>query len=192
MMTFNMVKRYVTSITNDASGSLPARKAAYGATYPFSPRYAERYMPESDGISSYATHSYMFGGNWVLMNQLTSLSVDQAGYLALEIANYKAQRGDIKGAKVYNILPPSPAGIDAIQSYNPVLDNSVAVITRSAGGTPQYVFRPQGLNPDSRYTVTFEISSFVYSLPGSQLMSGGVRVQLPTPFSSEIVHIQHQ
>jgi alpha-galactosidase len=192
MMTFNMVKRYVTSITNDASGSLPARKAAYGVTYPFSPRYAERYMPESDGLSSYATHSYMFGGNWVLMNQLTSLSVDQAGYLALEIANYKAQRGDIKGAKVYHILPPSPTGIDVIQSYNPALDNSVAVITRAAGGTPQYVFRPQGLSPDSRYTVTFEISSFAYSLLGSQLMSGGVRVQLPTPFSSEIVHIQHQ
>jgi alpha-galactosidase len=192
MMTFNMVKHYVTSITNDASGSLAARKAAYGVTYPFSPRYAERYMPDSDGLSSYATHSYMFGGNWVLMNQLTSLSVDQAGYLALEVANYKAQRGNISGAKIYHILPPSSTGIDAIQSYNPALDNSVAVITRSAGGIPQYVFRPQGLNPDSRYTVTFEISPFAYSLPGSQLMSSGIRVQLPTPFSSEIVHIQHQ
>ena len=30
MMTFNMVKRYVTSITNDASGSLASRLAVYG------------------------------------------------------------------------------------------------------------------------------------------------------------------
>ena len=45
MMTFNMVKNYVTSITNDASGSLSSRRAVYGATYPFPPRYAERYMP---------------------------------------------------------------------------------------------------------------------------------------------------
>ena len=51
MMTFNMVKSYVTSITNDASGSLPSRQAVYGATYPFPPRYAERYMPESDGFT---------------------------------------------------------------------------------------------------------------------------------------------
>ncbi|HWC95462.1 MAG TPA: alpha-galactosidase [Candidatus Sulfopaludibacter sp.] len=192
MMTFNMVKHYVTSITNDASGSLPSRKAAYGATFPFSPRYAERYMPASDGISSYATHSYMFGGNWVLMNQLMSLSLDDAGYLAIEIANYKAQRGSISGGKVYHILPPTPTGIDAIQSYNPALDSSIAVITRASGGAPQFVFRPQGLHPDSRYTVTFEISPSVYSVPGAQLMTAGVRVQLPTPYSSEIVHIQHQ
>ena len=51
MMTFNMVKSYVTSITNDASGSLASRQAVYGATYPFPPRYAERYMPESDGFT---------------------------------------------------------------------------------------------------------------------------------------------
>ena len=68
MMTFNMVKSYVTSITNDASGSLASRLAVYGATYPFPPRYAERYMPESDGFTPYATHSYRFGGPWVLMN----------------------------------------------------------------------------------------------------------------------------
>ena len=47
MMTFNMVKNYVTSITNDASGSLQPRRAVYGATYPFSPRYSERYMPQT-------------------------------------------------------------------------------------------------------------------------------------------------
>jgi hypothetical protein len=29
----------------------------------------------------------------------------------------------------------------------------------------------------------------VYSLPGAQLMSGGVPVPLPNPDSSEIVHI---
>lgn len=192
MMTFNMVKHYVTSITNDASGDLPARQAAYGATYPFSPRYAERYMPETDGLTSYATHSYMFGGNWVIMNQLPTLTADQAGYLGLEIANYKAQRGKIAGSKVYHILSPSAAGIDAIQSYNAALDTGVAVVTRAAGGAPEYVLHPMGLNPNSRYTVTFEVSPAVYSLPGSQLMSAGVRVEVPTPYSSEIVHLDHQ
>jgi alpha-galactosidase len=192
MMTFNMVKRYVTSITNDASGSLPARKAAYGATYPFSPRYAERYMPASDGVTPYATHSYMFGGNWVLMNQLPDLGVDQIGYLGLEIDNYKAHRANISAGKVFHILPPTPSGIDVIQSYNADLDTSVAVVTRAAGGAPEYIFHPQGLDPGSRYTVTFEVSPTVYSLPGSQLMSAGVRVAVPTPYSSEIVRIDHQ
>ena len=79
MMTFNMVKSYVTSITNDASGSLASRQAVYGATYPFPPRYAERYMPESDGFTPYATHSYRFGGPWVLMNQLADLPAGPGG-----------------------------------------------------------------------------------------------------------------
>ena len=76
MMTFNMVKSYVTSITNDASGSLASRRAVYGATYPFPPRFAERYMPGSDGLDSYSTGSYMFGGPWVLMNRLADLTPD--------------------------------------------------------------------------------------------------------------------
>ncbi len=192
MMTFNMVKHYVTSITNDASGDLPARQAAYGATFPFSPRYAERYMPQTDGVTPYATHSYMFGGNWVIMNQLPTLSADQAGYLGLEIARYKSQRGKIAGSKVYHILSPASSSIDAIQSYNAALDSGVAVVTRAGGGPPSYILHPLGLNPGSRYTVTFEASRAAYSLPGSQLMTAGIRVDVPTPFSSEIVHFDHQ
>src|ERR1035438_8673599 len=46
------------------------RKALEGR---HSPRFAERYMPDSDGLDSYATGSYMFGGNWVLMNSLADL-----------------------------------------------------------------------------------------------------------------------
>jgi hypothetical protein len=192
MMTFNMVKSYVTSITNDASGSLGSRRAAYGVTFPFSPRYAERYMPDSDGVSDYATHSYRFGGNWALMNRLAELTPDQLGFLKQEIANYKAQRTEIAAGKVFHIQPPAANVTDAIQSYNPATDNAIAVITRAQADSPQFTFHPRGLNPDQRYTVWFEIAPSVYSLPGSQLMDNGIRVRLPMPYSSEIVHIDHQ
>jgi len=192
MMTFNMVKNYVTSITNDGSGSLDARKAAYGATFPFSPRYAERYMPQSDGVSPYSTHSYMFGGNWALMLPLVGLSPDDLGNLSQEIANYKAMRGSFAGSKVFHIQPPSETATDVIMNYNPTTDSAMAVVTRAAAGTPQYTFKPLGLNPTQRYTVWFEINPAVYSLPGAQLMSSGVTVPLLTPYSSDIVHIDHQ
>ena len=192
MMTFNMVKNYVTSITNDASGDLESRQAAYGATYPFSMRYAERYMPSSDGISPYAAHSYMFGGNWDLMFPLAGLSPDQTGYLKQEIANYKVLRAGFSGSQVYHLQPPSPSATDAIMSYNPTLDSAIGVVTRAQDAAPQYLFRPLGLNPDSIYTVWFEVNSAVYSLPGAQLMANGVTVPLLKPFSSDIVHIDHQ
>jgi hypothetical protein len=192
MMTFNMVKSYVTSITNDASGALDSRRAVYGATYPFPPRYAERYVPETDGLNGYATHSYMFGGPWVLMNRLPDLAPDQTGFLAGQIQQYKTQRTGIAGGKVYHILPPSAAGTDIIESYNPLADSAVAVVTRPGSGNATLVFRPRGLNPDQRYVVRFERDTNTYIEPGAQLMSNGVQVQLPAPFSSEIVYIDGQ
>jgi hypothetical protein len=40
--------------------------------------------------------------------------------------------------------------------------------------------------------VWFEVDPSFYVQTGSQLMQNGVLVQLPTPYSSDIVHIQHQ
>src|SRR5208283_4596595 len=88
MMTFNMVRNYVTSIANDASGAFPSRQAVYGATYPFPPRFADRYMPASDGLTTYATDSYLFGGPWVLMDQLAALTPPQVAFLAGQVQNY--------------------------------------------------------------------------------------------------------
>jgi hypothetical protein len=137
-------------------------------------------------------HSYRFGGNWALMNQLAALTPDQLGYLKQEIADYKLQRGEISGAKVFHIQPPAADATDAIQSYNPATDSSIAVVTRAASDGPQYILHPRGLNRDRRYTVWFDEDPSVFSLPGGQLMDNGVRVKLPLPFSSEIVHIEHQ
>ena len=192
MMTFNMVKNYVTSITNDASGSLPSRTAVYGATYPFPPRYAERYMPGTDGLTPYATHSYRFGGPWVLMMGLAELTSDQLGFLADQIHNYKNQRSDISAGKVYHLVAPGANATDAIQSYNPATDTAIAVVTRAASSGPSYLFKPQGLNPSQRYTVWFEINPAVYSQSGAQLMANGVRIPLASPYSSDVVHIEPQ
>jgi alpha-galactosidase len=192
MMTFNMVKMYVTSITNDASGSMSSRRAVYGATYPFPPRYAERYMPGDEGLNHYVTHSYRFGGNWALMNRLAELSVDELGFLKQQIANYKEQREEISRGKVFHHVAPGTNRTDAIQSYDPVSGNSLAVITRAESAAPQYLFRPRGLDPDQRYTVYFEVAPDVYSLPGAQLMQNGIRVLLPTPYSSDVLHIEKQ
>ena len=192
MMTFNMVKSYVTSITNDASGSLASRRAVYGATYPFPPRFAERYMPGSDGLDSYATGSYMFGGNWVLMNSLADLTPQQRAFLGQQIGVYKSQRTDIAAGKVYHILPPAADGTDIIQSYNPATDNALAVITRAQADGSSFIFHPLGLVFDQEYAVWFANDPSVYWQTGSQLMANGVWVQLPAPYSSDIVHIQHQ
>jgi hypothetical protein len=91
MMTFNMLRYYVTSITNDASGSLGSRRGVFGATYPFSPRYTDRYMPE-ERLDLYTTRSYMFGGPWLFMGRLAEMSPEDLQLAASEIQIYKALR----------------------------------------------------------------------------------------------------
>ena len=41
-------------------------------------------------------------------------------------------------------------------------------------------------------TVWFEVDPAVYSQNGAQLMANGVRVMLPKPYSSDVVHIEPQ
>jgi len=149
-------------------------------------------MPASDGLNPYATHSYRFGGNWVLMNRLLDLTVDQLGFLKQQIERYKEQRIEIAGGKVFHHVAPNANSTDAIQSYSPASGTSIAVITRAAAGGASFIFRPKGLDPDQRYFIWFDIDPNVYTMIGSQLMTDGVRVMLPTPFSSDVVHIQGQ
>src|SRR5262249_23479708 len=58
MQTFKMVQQYVTSVLDDSDDALTTRRAVYGATFPFSPRYAQRYMMDEPD-NSYITRSYM-------------------------------------------------------------------------------------------------------------------------------------
>ena len=149
-------------------------------------------QPQSDGFTAYATHSYRFGGPWVLMSQLTELAPDQMAFLKSEIQNYKSQRSDISAGKVFHILAPAANATDAIQSYNEATGTALAVITRAASSSPSYLFRPKGLQAERRYSVWFETNASVYSQTGAQLMANGVRVIQPKPYSSEVVHIEPQ
>ena len=93
---------------------------------------------------------------------------------------------------MYHILPPAADGTDIIQSYNPATDNALAVVTRAQADGSSFIFRPLGLVSDQEYAVWFANDPSVYWQTGSQLMANGVWVQLPAPYSSDIVHIQHQ
>jgi len=189
MMTFGMVRRYATSIVNDASGSLAARQAAYGASYPFSPRYIDRYMPESD-LQPYVTRSYMLGGPWVFMNRLPDLSDADLAFAASEIRVFKTIRAGARSGKVFHLTPqPVEGEIDALQNYNAASDTAVAVVERADANQSTYLLKPQGLNPDTIYLVRFQDDLRSFIVAGDQLMQRGVQVPLPDSLDAEIVYI---
>jgi alpha-galactosidase len=179
MMTFNMVKHYVTSITS-----------VFGATYPFSPRFADRYMIE-DPSSTYITRSYMFGGPWYFMNQLPALSADEAALAAKEIQVYKATRPHIRRGEVFHLTAaPGRGRIDALESYDPAADTAIAIVTRDGGDAGDALIKLQGLTATTTYRVHFQDESAVLSMTGDQLSQDGVLVNLPVEQSAEIVYAE--
>src|SRR5207248_795097 len=98
MQTFKMVQHYVTSVVNDADDALTTRRAVYGATYPFPPRYTERYMMDEPD-DTYHTRSYMFGGPFIIMNQIGKWSGGTTSFMKREIAIYKSIRELMRDAK---------------------------------------------------------------------------------------------
>ncbi len=190
MMTFNMVRNYVTSIAADDSGPMTTRQAIHGVTYPFSPRYADRYMPEEQ-IDVYVTRSFMFGGPWILMNRLPAMARADLDLLASEIRVFKSIRERIREGKVYHLTArPAENRIDAIQSYHAPTDTAVAFVFRPEAAAATYRARLRGLNPDRTYRVRFQDSRRSVQMTGRQILEQGIRVDLPSMWNAEIVYAE--
>jgi alpha-galactosidase len=190
MMTFRMVRNYVTSITNDASGSLGSRQGLYGASFPFPPRYTDRYMPAGP-LNDYTTRSFIFGGPWILMNKLVELKPADFLFLQNEVRLYKQMRQLIRQGKVLHLSDrPLDGRTDAMQSYNPARDEAVAVVIRDDSSGDHYNLRLRGLFPDHAYAVSFADDRRNYTMTGEQLMNQGINVNLPERESGEIVFVR--
>ena len=99
-----------------------------------SPRFANRYMPEQP-TDTYITRSYMFGGPWHFMNPMTEMTPGAVDMAAGEIQIYKNIRRRIRDGRVYHLTPPPDSGrIDALESFTPVDDTAIVVVTRLGGG----------------------------------------------------------
>jgi hypothetical protein len=190
LMTYRMVQNYVTSIVNDASGALGSRQAAWGASYPFPPRYMDRYMPEQE-LDAYTTRSYLFGGPWIFMNRLADLRPADAEFAAREIDLFKRLRPLIRNGKVLHLSgPPGEGRIDAIGSYDAGSDRGVAVITRDQASADRYRLRMPDFAVERSYRIRFADDTRTLTLTGAQLRDEGVDVPLPELKSSEVVQIE--
>ena len=190
MMTYKMARNYVTSITNDASGSLGSRQGVFGATFPFPPRFADRYMPDQN-LDEYTTRSFMFGGPWIFMNRLPELGPGDLRLAAQEIAVYKTIRAAVRDGRVSHLTArPAVGRVDAMQSYSASLDSGLAIVTREQTRDDRYRLRFRNLVAANRYEVSFATAKVRYLMSGEQLMSSGLDVSLPAAQSAEIVYLK--
>ncbi len=189
MMTYNMMRRYATSIAADDSGPLTTRQAIYGITYPFSPRYADRYMPDEQ-LSPYITRSYMFGGPWIFMNKLPEMRQQDTDLAASEIRLFKSLRARIRDGKVFHLGGrPSETTTDAIESYHEATDSAIVFLSRAQSPAPRRI-RLKGLRPEGAYRVRYQEDQAILRMSGAELMQRGAPVTMGSWWSSEIVYVE--
>ncbi len=187
MMTYQMVRECATSITADDTAALTTRQAVHGATYPFPPRYTDRYLGESV-VNQYNFRSAMFGGPWMLMQRIAEWTEEDLATAAAEIALYKALRPIIRDGKVFHLTPrPDGTRNEAIQAYNPRLNRSVIFVFRHEGSETSLLVKPRGLVPNSEYRFRLEEAGTTEVATGRDLMENGIDVPLLDMDTAEIV-----
>jgi alpha-galactosidase len=188
MLTYNMVKNYVTAASCDACGEELRIQAVYGQSYAMSPRYIDRYV--TGPPSEWTMRTSEFGGPMILMQDISTWSADDRALVAQEISIYKSLRGLIRDGKVYHLGPyPTLSNNSAIESYNAGMDSAVIFAYRTQSNSNTLQVAPQGLRPGGYYTVTFQDAGTTFTTNGTALMSNGFTVSLPTTDSDEIVYI---
>ncbi|HYM12208.1 MAG TPA: alpha-galactosidase [Bryobacterales bacterium] len=189
MMTYQMVRNYTTSIASDNSDELTTRNAIYGASFPFPPRYIDRYMGPAG--STFSLRSGMVGGGpWILMGQLSNWSEADISRVAGEVAFYKSTRLLIRNSKMFHLSPP-PDGLhnEVYESYNRPMNSAVIFVFRMESDQDQEHVTPLGLRPDSEYVVKLQEAGTATASSGRTLMDHGFDVPLPTQNFAEIIQI---
>jgi hypothetical protein len=203
--TFKMVRQHVSSIGPDAVGSHYERVSTWRISRVLPPRYLDHYVCERHAphipfhgpLGDYEYRSQVFGGPMILMTDIQAISEGSPAWDALvrAIALFKRIRGKVKDGKVLHLLEPQPFerigsgsdGWDAIGSYHEATDSAVILGFRLGGDLDQRIVPVHGLNPVSRYRITFDDRAGELVRTGAELARDGLLLDLPAPGMPRVV-----
>jgi Melibiase/Glycosyl hydrolase family 36 C-terminal domain len=181
----------------DTYDPLANRRAFYDASYVLPPAMLESYVenypaPRIENFR-YVLRSGMLG--WFsLMLDASQWTLEQREAAQREFALYKSRlRPLIRDADVYHVAD-RPDGVhwDGMEYYSTGLRRGVLYAFRgSASDLPTHRFRLSGLEPASRYRLSFQDNPAAdRELTGESLMQMGVDVGLALPLSSDLIYFE--
>jgi hypothetical protein len=184
------------SIT-DTYDPLSNRRAFYDASYLLPPAMLESYVekwptPRIENFR-YMLRSGMMG--WLtIMLDTNAWSAEQHAVAKQEFQLYKTQlRPLIRDADLYHISA-RPDGVrwDGIEYFDRRRKTGVVFAFRgSVADESDHVFVLKALRPDASYRLHFQDQgSPDRSIAGSELMTSGIRLNLPLPNSSELIFVE--
>lgn len=183
----------------DTYDPLSNRRAFYDASHvlpsPMLESYVEKWPAPRRENFLYMLRSGMMGWLTVMMDT-TAWTAEQHAVAKDEFELYKKQlRPLIRDADLYHISP-RPDGVhwDGIQYYHPKAENGVIYAFRgSTGSESTHNFVLKGLQRKTLYKLHFhDHSSLDRSVIGRELLTTGVRVTLPVPYSSELIFFEEK
>ncbi len=197
--TFRMVSQHVSAIGPDAVGSQYERVSTWRLSRVLPPRYLDHYVCERHAphipfrgpLGDYEYRSQVFGGPMILMTDILAIPEVSPEWDALvrAIALFKRIRRSVMDGKVLHLLEPQPVeqvghgwdGWDAIGSYHEASDSAVILAFRLGGDLDQRVIPIHGLNPESRYRISFDDRAEMLERTGAELARDGLAIDLPAP-----------
>jgi hypothetical protein len=203
--TFRMIAQHVTAIGPDAVGSQYERVGTYRLSRVLPPRYLDHYVTErlapqvpfTEPFGDYEYRSQIFGGPMILMTDIMAPEEGDSDWTALvrTIDLFKRIRRRVAEGKVLHLLEPQPYervrdgwdGWDAIGSYHPETDSAVILAFCLGGDLDSRVIPVHGLDPVSRYRITFEDRPDAAERTGADIMERGIELSLPGPGQQRIV-----
>ncbi len=196
MIDYGAVRRcHYISIT-DTYDPLSNRRAFHDASYALPPAMCECYV-QNIAVRGPAHFKFMLRSGMMgwctIMTDTNVWTPEQHEAAKKQFALYKARlRPLIRSADLYHVSD-RPDGVrwDGIQYYDPSSRTGALLAFRGTGDEAQHAFVLRGLTPGAKYAIEFEDgSSQPEMMTGTQLMSAGVKLNLPERESSEIVYIR--
>ncbi|MDB5353666.1 MAG: alpha-galactosidase [Phycisphaerales bacterium] len=196
MVDYGAVRRcHYISIT-DTYDPLSNRRAFYDASFALPPAMCECYI-ENIAVRSLAHFKYMLRSGMMgwctIMTDTSKWTPQQHEAAKKQFALYKARlRPLIRGADLYHVSE-RPDGVrwDGIEYFDAASGTGALFAFRGTVDEAEHAFVLKGLAADAKYALSFEDGSGQPTVrSGKDLMTAGVKLNLPERESSEIVHIQ--
>jgi len=108
------------------------------------------------------------------------------------VTTYKTRiRPLVRCADLYHILPrPDGKNWDGIQYYDPATKKGVVYFFKPAAGADTVTLKLRGVEPATRYRVTFEDGSNPAAVKTGEELAKGLDVTLPGAGVSELVFLE--
>lgn len=201
--------RYTNTAWN-SDATAPGHRVRYqttGAGYVFPPQYLNSWFiknreepvseTSSPALLDYYFRSRMLGAFGV-SDRIADWPANVREAARRAVAAVKRMRPTLRG-DVYHLLPqaslfipplPAPSEWEAIEYFHPAAQQGVVLCFRAQAEAAGLTLPLRGLDPKSRYRVTWNDAGRRETRTGAEWSKSGAKVALPEKFTSEILWIE--